>query len=341
MDRTSTDHLPLTILTGALGAGKTTLLNAALRDPAMARTAVIVNEFGDVGIDQMLIEAASDDTIELAGGCLCCAVRGAFTDGLTDLLMARRAEFDRIVVETSGLAAPGPILAALHAHPFLSTAVRPSGIVCLVDVTHGVDVLDGGPEAAAQVALADRIVLTKTDVKPASTQLTDALREHAPAAEITDVSALNSQIFAVFKPLLSPRRFVASAISVHAKTDTPKAVSLSLDHPLALPKVEQFLDQLISRLGPRLLRVKGLVWTADLPDRPLLVQGVGQILAPFERLNAWPAERRATQMVVITRGVDAEDVQRLFASFTDVAATDLPDAEALTNNPLAVPGVRF
>ncbi|MEM1364588.1 MAG: GTP-binding protein [Pseudomonadota bacterium] len=334
-------RLPLILLTGTLGAGKTTLLNKALHDLSMERTAVIVNEFGDVGIDQMLIQTSSDDTIELAGGCLCCAVRGAFTDGLTDLLMARRGDFDRVIVETSGLADPGPILAALYAHPFLSTAVTPSGVVCVVDAKRGATALAVEPETMAQVALADRVVLSKTDKYPADTNLLGALDRSAPSAHRLDSSVEQFSAARAFEPVLLPRRFAASRVVPHKGLLPPEAVSLTLDRPLSLLRLEQFLDQLIIMHGHGVLRIKGLVQTPGMADAPLVVQGVGAVLAPFERLRFWPNSGAATRLVVIVRGVDPEDVRRLFANYTDVAGADLADSDALADNPLAVPGVRL
>ncbi|MEO0498215.1 MAG: GTP-binding protein [Pseudomonadota bacterium] len=340
-----TGRLPLIVLTGALGAGKTTLLNGALRDPAMARTALIVNEFGDVGIDHLLMQASSDHTIELSGGCLCCAVRGAFTDGLTDLLMARRGDFDRIIVETSGLADPGPILTALHAHPFLSTAIRSSGVVCAVDSSARIDAAGASefaaPEFASQVVLADRIVLTKTDVTAPSKRLTDCLAAMAPAADMMDVSALGFTPAHAFSPMFVARKFRVSSVPTHGERAAPIAVSLVSDRPMAVAHLDQFLNQLMGRYGANLLRVKGLVWTKTDGNRPLLVQAVGQVLAPFERLDCWAHDGAETRLVVICRAANVDDVTRLFASFNDGVAADLPDADALANNPLAVPGVRF
>ncbi|MEO0635446.1 MAG: GTP-binding protein, partial [Pseudomonadota bacterium] len=340
----------LHVLTGPLGAGKTTLLNAALRDPAMGRAAIVVNEFGDVGIDQMLIDASSDDMIELTGGCVCCAVRGAFADGLTHLLMARSGEFNRVVVETSGLAEPGPLLAALHAHPFLSVRVRPSGVVCLVDATQGLAALSAQPEAKAQLTLADRVLLTKTDLQQAEAELIHAVREAAPSADIRDVS--NSD-FAPARALLDGTLNIgrsSTAGPAHGalrwahggrEDDGAIAVSLTSDGPMTHHRLDLFLGQLTESFGPSLLRVKGLVSLSDAPDRPLLVQGVGSVIAPPERLEYWPAGVDTTCLVVIVRGRSATDIHRLWSGFTHGLAEDLPDAEALTANPLAVPGVRF
>ncbi|MEO1399337.1 MAG: GTP-binding protein, partial [Pseudomonadota bacterium] len=325
-----------------LGAGKTTLQNAALRNPAMGRTAIVVNEFGDVVVDQMLIEASSDDMMELTGGCVCCAVRGAFADGLTDLLMARRGDFDLVIVETSGLAEPGPLLAALHAHPFLSTAVRPSGVLCLVDATRGVSGLRATVEAEAQLCLADYVVLTKTDLQSADDVLLGAVSEAAPTAQLFDVSQDGFEVAELLATTIPTKPFNASSVPHGGDAGQAAfAISLTSGRALAHYRVDQFLDQLTKLLGPSLLRVKGLVELEDDVARPLLVQGVGSVFAPPERLSQWPAGADGSCLVVIARGQDRSEIQRLWDSFTHGVAADLPDADALTSNPLAVPGVRF
>src|SRR6476661_3090455 len=161
-------RIPVTVNTGFLGAGKTTLLNRLLRDPALADTVVIVNEFGEIGLDHLLVETASDGMILLAAGCLCCTVRGDLIATLEDLLRKRDngriAPFKRVVIETTGLADPAPILHAILYHPYLSLRYALAGVVTLVDAVNGAATLDGHEEAVKQVAMADRLVLTKTDL---------------------------------------------------------------------------------------------------------------------------------------------------------------------------------
>ncbi|MAS15689.1 MAG: GTP-binding protein [Nitratireductor sp.] len=361
--------IALTLVTGFLGAGKTTLINRLLRDPALSDTAVIINEFGAVGIDHLLVEEASDGIVELSDGCLCCTVRGALVDTLVGLderlTKDRAAGLKRVVIETTGLADPVPVLQALAAHPALAARFRLDGVVTLVDCMHGRETLEAHEEARHQVAVADRLLLTKTDL--AETDVLRDLKIHlarlAPglepvsadeveAAALIDCSALEigSRAAAVLHEASPCHHHDGDEHGHehghlhdhhgHGHSAAFETILLTHDRPISGPALENFLDLLRSQCGAQILRLKGIVELRGQPEHPLVVQGVRQILHAPRYLAGWPDERRGVRLVIIGTGLDEAYVKGLFAAFMGEAAIDRPDRAALEDNPLAIAGFR-
>ena len=325
--------IPLHLVTGFLGAGKTTFLNRLLRDPALSQTLVVVNEFGAVALDHRLYARLDGEISLLASGCLCCTLRGDFVEGLGALLARREAgelAFARVIVETSGLADPGPILHALFADAGLASAFRLAGIMALVDALNGVDTLERHGEARRQVALADRIALTRTDLADPAPVLS-ALATLAPLAIVARADEIDAAAF------LAPFPRPPAAYAPRAAHGGAEAHVFRSAAPLSGAAFVRFLDLLAALAGPRLLRVKGFVSTDDAPDRPWLVQGAQHAFAPPVRLAAWPEGPRETALVVIGEEI-AAPAQKLWDALTGAIAPDTPDLVALAENPLAPRG---
>ncbi|TCQ21846.1 CobW family GTP-binding protein [Rhizobium sp. PP-CC-3G-465] len=388
------DPVPVSILTGFLGAGKTTLLNRLLKDPDLTDTAVIINEFGDVSLDHLLVESSGDGVIELADGCLCCTVRGELVDTLADLMdrmqTGKIRPLKRVVIETTGLADPAPVMQSVMGHPTLQQSYRLDGMVTVVDAVNGLSTLDHHVEAVKQVAVADRLVLTKATLASPETvaALKARLADLNPRAPVIDGDLEETGRAALFAcGLYDPATKIADVgrwLQDEAQNDHDhdhghhaheeshghhdhdhhdhhhdhhghhhhhdanrhgddiRSFSIVHDRPISAMALDMFVDLIRSAHGEKLLRMKAIVCTAERPDRPLVLHGVQQIFHPPERLAAWPdPDDRRTRMVLITKGLEESFVRDLFDAFTGKLAIDRPDRQALSDNPLAVPGLRM
>jgi G3E family GTPase len=315
-------RIPVTLLTGFLGSGKTTLLNRLLCLPELRDTAVIVNEFGPIGIDHLLVERASVEPVLLENGCLCCSTRGALAATL-DGLRRRRARdeivpFRRVVIETTGLATPAPILETLR-DPDLTPAFGLVGIVTTIDGLCGASTLDRYEEARRQAAIADRLVLTKTDAGGESVALATRLRALNPAAPIDRAAemALGTEI--LFSAGSDRARSEAYGREGH-RHEGIETFCLVRNRPIAWDGFKLWLSVVAALCGERLLRVKGFVALAEVPDRPFLVQGVQHVFDAPVQLPAWPSDDHRTRLVFITEGLRRDVIANTMDVWSDFSA---------------------
>jgi G3E family GTPase len=348
------EPIPLTVLTGFLGAGKTTLLNRLLKDEALSETAVIINEFGDVALDHLLVEYIGDNMVLLQSGCLCCTMRGDLVDALETLLRDldnRRCTFRRVLIETTGLADPAPLLHTAMAHPYLVQRYRLDGVVTVIDCVNGEATLDAHAEAVKQAAVADRIVLTKTDLAtPAQREgIVARLRTLNAAAPILDAAKgeataerlMNCGLYDPERKIPDVKKWLAAesyAGDHHHDVNRHDAhigsFVLTADAAIPAGTLDMFLELLRATYGDKLLRLKGIVKLEEMPDTPVVVHGVQHVFHPTARLERWPDDDHRTRLVFITRDLPERTVRELFEAFLGAANVDRPDRAALTDNPL-------
>lgn len=312
---------PVFLLTGFLGSGKTSLLGRLLRDPALADTAVLINEFGAVGLDHHLLERIDETVVLLQSGCVCCTIRGELAEAIKALHSRRArgeiAPFKRLVIESTGLADPLPVLTTIAADPVLRHHFRMGAVITTVDAVNGRDQLSRQPESVAQVAVADHLILTKTDIADAATaaETIEAVRAINPAASLTIPAAgpLDAEA------LLSERPVLARAIDPQRQAHTGHAAStaslaLAVDHPIDWTLFGLWLTMLLHRYGSQILRVKGLL-NVEGAAGPVAVHGVQQLVHVPTHLPAWPDADRRSKLVFIVRGLDPALIERSLRAF--------------------------
>jgi G3E family GTPase len=349
---------PVTLLTGFLGSGKTTVLNHVLKQPEMAATAVIVNEFGEIGIDHLLVEKATDDVVLLQSGCLCCTVRGDIAETLVNLFVDRAKGrvpgFERVVIETTGLADPAPILHALMSDPIVAERYMVDGVVTTVDAVNGAGTLDAQVEAVKQAAVADRLLLTKCDLasdegrRELETRLA-TLNPGAPIIEVTGGAVDPGFLFnlGLFDPdtkSVEVRRWLGEE-ALHGGHDNHgrhaehhghdvnrhdahiSSFCITREQPVSWTALSGWLDALASMRGADLLRVKAIVAIAERPGQPVVLHGVQHLFHPPVLLPEWPSDDHRTRIVFITRDLPRETIEKSLAAFVDADAP--PDLSPL------------
>lgn len=326
--------LPVTVLTGFLGSGKTTLLNHLLG--RLSDTAVLINEFGEVALDHLLVRKIDEAVVLLNAGCLCCTVRGDLVTALRDLFLKRVRgevpEFQRVIIETTGLADPAPVLHTLMTDPLIGARYRLDGVVTVVDAVNGLSQIDTQPEPVKQAAVADRLVLSKCDLASAAavTVLTERLRQINPAAplltadqgqldpaEILDCGLFNARTkHPDVARWLNDEAYRAAQGHHHHHHDVNRhsarvrAFAVTFDRPVEWSALASALDLLTATRGENLLRLKGIVNARDSAG-PIVVHGVQHVFHPPVTLPAWPDADRRTRLVFITRDLGAEAVESL------------------------------
>ncbi len=333
--------IPVNVVTGFLGSGKTTLLNEVLRRPEFSDTAVIVNEFGEVGLDHILLEEVSEGVLLLDSGCLCCTIRSDLQETIRDLYdRAKRGEipeFRRVVVETTGLADPAPVVSTIAAEPVISKHFRIGNIVCTVDTLAGAQTLRRHPEAIKQAAVADRILLTKCDLsdEAEASALEARLKTLNPTALTTSSDGHNFNADVLFAEDLgsdaSRQDEVARWLSEephdhshyhphdHIEAGDTVTFVLRYDAPIDWTAFGVWLTALLHAHGDRVLRVKGILNVAE-SDRPLILHGVQHVVHPPLHLPKWPTDDTSSRIVFIVRGLAEEQIRRSLQVFLDAAA---------------------
>ena len=350
--------IPVTLLTGFLGSGKSTLLTKILKDTRFGETAVVVNEFGEIGLDGFLVEHSDDQIMEMTSGCLCCTIRGDIRETLLDLHARReRGEirpFKRLVIETTGLADPAPVIHTLMSNPRLDRRYMLGGIVTTIDALHAETTLETHSECVKQAAVSDRIVITKSDlmsdpfsVKDLET-LKGKLQNMNPGAIVLDVhdpkfdlaNLFDTSLYDPETKTIDVRKWLSAEADTdaydhdhghhhghHHDHDDPhditrhgtdiRAFTLTLDKPVSIETIGSALEALTATQGANLLRLKGIVNTVERPELPLVLHGVQHVFHDPIWLEEWPDDDRRTRLVFITHLIERATLEKFFDVWID------------------------
>jgi G3E family GTPase len=338
-----TPSLPVNVLTGFLGSGKTTLLRHLLASPRLADTAVLINEFGEVGLDHLLVETVEEGIVLLQSGCICCTIRGDLSKAILDLYSRRERglvpSFRRLAVETTGLADPTPILSTVLHDPVLRHHFHLGNVIATVDGVNGLANLEEHPETVKQAAIADRLVLTKADLSDVATlmRLRTALRRLNPAAAMLEAIegdvdpdlVLGEEAWDAASRSAEVRRWIAAEeAGGHDHDHAPdrsrhaggiRAFCVTIDAPIDWAAFGIWLTLLLHRHGNDILRVKGIVNVAG-SDVPVVVQGVQHLVHAPMHLEAWPSDDRRSRLVFIARGIDETRLRASLDGFRALGA---------------------
>jgi len=332
-------RIPVNVLTGFLGSGKTTLLKHWLQSPELANTAVIINELGAVGLDHLLVDNAQESMFLLENGCLCCAVRDDLITSLQDLHRRQQngeiPAFDRVVIETTGLADPLPVLQTLMMADGVAHHYKADAIITCVDGVNGLQTLASQPEASRQVEVADLLLITKQDLAEAQQDdvkqpLLQQLQALNPYAVQTGVSLGQLDASALLESrVVMTRDDFENQNAPAGHSGRVNSLVLLTDDAVCEFELQNWLDVASAVYQGQLLRVKGLVKIQNNPDRPVLLHAVQQLVSPMERLPAWPSKDQRSRIVLIGEKLEESDIRRVFETFT---GAKLIDTKA---NPLA------
>ncbi len=340
------DLIPVTLLTGFLGSGKSTLINELLKQPAFDNTAVVVNEFGEIGLDGILIKHSEDQIVEMTSGCLCCTIRGDIRQTLLDLHSKRTngdiPTFNRVIVESTGLADPAPVVHTLMSDPLLDRRYMLGGVVTTVDAQTGIATLNNHKECEKQAAVADRLVITKTDLDNnpdpdgslgelqarllALNPTAIVLDRHNPAFDYNRL--FDTSLFDPDTKSINVRSWLKAEESSdhdahkhnHSHDVTRhgsdiRSFTLTFDEPATIEAFASSLEALSLTQGASILRIKGIVNTLDRPGIPLVIHGVQHVFHDPVWLDEWPDEDHQTKLVFITKGIERETLDMFFKAW--------------------------